>query len=447
MGVEFTKNTAITFSIGIANLVLSIVTSIVLARTLGPDGRGIYALAVLLPSLIETFGSLGIGPATVYYVARNEFPYRQILGNNIFLCLVVSALGVLAGTILVLFFRQKMFPGVAPEYLFMALVLVPFQIFFLYINYILLGLQKIWEFNYINISKSILFFGFVTFALLGLRFGVTGVLLAGILSWFVVDILLLHLTNNVTKGIDFKPNISYIKRVTTYGIQAHLANILGFLNYRLDLLLLNYFLGPAVVGLYAVGVGLVESLWMISSAVSTVLFPRVAAEINENRRNAFTPPVARIVLWTTTLGALVFLLLSRWIVLVLYSEKFLPAVSALQALLLGIVALSAGRVLANDIAGRGFQHLNIYSGTAAVFTNLILNILWIPSYGIVGAAWASTVSYIVSFLCFIYFYCHLSGNRWTVVVLPQEGDFAIYWKTARDLFKCYWAKVKTFISL
>ena len=71
---------------------------------------------------------------------------------------------------------------------------------------------------------------------------------------------------------------------------------------------------------------------------------------------------------------------------------------ALQALLAGIVALSAGRVLSNDIAGRGRLILNAYGGLAAVATNVVLNLLWIPRYGIVGAAWASTVSYSVSFL-------------------------------------------------
>ena len=162
--------------------------------------------------------------------------------------------------------------------------------------------------------------------------------------------------------------------------------------------LVNGFLGPAAVGLYAVGVGLVEKLWMISHAASTVLFPRVAAETEEQRRKEFTPLVARTVLWTTALGALALALLSRWIVLLLYSEAFLPAVGALQALLAGIVALSAGRVLSNDIAGRGRPILNAYGGLAAVATNVALNLLWIPRYGIVGAAWASTVSYSVSFL-------------------------------------------------
>lgn len=157
----------------------------------------------------------------------------------------------------------------------------------------------------------------------------------------------------------------------------------------------------------------------------------------------FTPLVARTVLWTTALGALALALLSRWIVLLLYSEAFLPAVGALQALLVGIVALSAGRVLANDIAGRGFPALNIYTGLVAVATNVALNLLWIPRFGIVSAAWASTVSYTVSFLGALFFYCRHSGNRWTKIVLPQRGDWALYFRAAKALCQWTWAKVRT----
>jgi len=435
---KFVQGTTLTFISGILSLLLGIGASIILARVLGPEGRGIYALAILLPSLIVTFGNLGIGPATVYYVAQGEFRRQEILGNNVFLSVGIGGIGIVAGLIVVLFFREKVFPGVAPGYLLLALVLVPVEVFFSYVRYVLLGAQRIKEFNYVQIAQSVLFLGFVALALLGLKAGVTGAILAGLFTWLVVDALVFHLARRVAGGVDFKPNSSYIKQATAYGIQAHLSNILGFLNYRVDMFLVNGFLGPAAVGLYAVGVGLVERLWMISQAASTVLFPRVAAEKEEDRRKEFTPLVARTVLWTTALGALLLALLSRWIVLLLYSEAFLPAVSALQALLVGIVALSAGRVLSNDIAGRGFPGLNIYTGLAAVATNIVLNLLWIPRYGIVGAAWASTASYTVSFLSALFFYCWLSGNRWIKVVFPQPGDWMIYRRAMSKL----WQQVK-----
>ena len=433
---KFVRGATITFISGVLNLLLGIGASVILARILGPEGRGIYALATLLPSLIVTFGNLGIGPATVYYVARGEFRRQEILGNNILLSLGIGGLGVLAGLFVVLFFHEAVFPGVSSGYLLLALALVPVEFFFSYVSYMLLGAQRIKEFNYVQIAQSGLFLGAIALALLGLKAGVTGAIIAGLFTRVIVGATVFRLALRIAGGIDLKPNTSYIKRATSYGVQAHLSNILGFLNYRADMFLVNWFLGPSAVGLYSVGVGLVEKLWMVSFAASTVLFPWVAAETEEQKRKEFTPLVARTVLWMTALASLILAFLSKWIVLLLYSEAFLPAVGALRALLIGITTLSAGRVLSNDIAGRGFPGLNIYTGLAAVTTNVVLDLLWIPRYGIVGAAWASTVSYTVSFLGALFFYCQLSGNQWTKVVLPQSGDWALYFRAGK--FLCRW---------
>lgn len=437
---KFVRGTTVTFISGALNLLIGVGTSVILARVLGPKARGIYALSTLLPSLIVTFGNLGIGSATVYYVARGEFLRQEILGNNILLSLGVGGAGVLTGLVVVFFFREAVFPGVSLNYLLLALILVPVEVFFSYTNYVLLGAQHIRKYNYAQIACSALFLGFIALALLGLKGGVIGAILAGLVTWLVVDTLVFRLAKTAAGGVDFRPNTSYIKRATTYGIQAHISNILGFLNYRVDMFLINWFSGPTAVGLYAVGVGLVEKLWMVSQAAGTVLLPRVAAETEEETRKVFTPLVARTVFWTTAFGALVLVFLSKWIVLLLYSESFLRAVGVLQALLAGVVTLSAGKVLANDIAGRGFPRLNIYTGVIAVATNVVLNLLCIPRYGIVGAAWASTVSYTVSFLGALFFYCRLSENRWMVVLLPQRGDWALYWKAGKAL--CQWARTK-----
>ena len=425
----FTKNTAITFTARVISLILGIGTSIVIVRLLGPGGKGIYTMAALLPSLVVTFGNLGIGPATVYYVARRQYPRREILGNNTFLGAVIGAIGVLAGLIVVLFFRQSIFPGVAPEYLFLALLMIPISIFFSYVNYILLGAQHIKQFNLISILQTVLFLIFIVLALWGFKAGVMGALAAGITSSFLVDVVVFFEAKKATRGISFHLNLPYIKDALTYGIKAHLANVLGFLNYRVDMFFVNAFLNPAAVGFYSIGVSLVEKLWMVSYAASTVLFPRVAAETEEQRRKELTSLVARSVLWVTALGAAVIFFLSHWIVWLLYSSAFLPAVRPLQILLPGIVTLSVGRVLANDIAGRGRVMLNNYAGLVTVATNVALNILWIPRYGIAGAALASTVSYTLAFLTQLFFYTRLSGNRWTVVVFPQRGDWALYWRT------------------
>jgi O-antigen/teichoic acid export membrane protein len=437
---QFTRNVSLTIVSKVLTLVIGVGTSVLIARALGPEGKGVYAMAMLLPTLIVTLSHLGIGLASVYYVAQQRYPCKEILGNNIILAAVISGIGVSGGLIVSVFFGQAIFAGVAKGYLLLALAIMPINFFFVYLENILLGTQRIKKYNYLSILHTVLFFSLIVLSLWVLKISVVGAILAGILAWLLTDVVLFLWVREVAGGVSFKWNREYIKQASTYGIKAHLGNILGFLNLRLDMFLVNAFLNPVAVGFYSIGVGLVEKLWLISQAAGTVLLPKVAAEMDEQRRKEFTPLAARTVLWITALGALVLVFLSRWIVVLLYSEDFLPSVNALQALLVGIVVLGPGRVLANDIAGRGRPMLNTYVGMPTLVTNLILNVFWIPRYGITGAAWASTVSYSLTLVARLFLYCRISGNSWTKVVFPQRGDWTLYRRTGVDLEQ--WVRTK-----
>ena len=76
--------------------------------------------------------------------------------------------------------------------------------------------------------------------------------------------------------------LGYLRPALGYGVKAHLGNLVAFLNYRMDIFLVNLFVGPGGAGLYSIAVRLVEQLWMISRAVSTVLLPRLSAMMGDD---------------------------------------------------------------------------------------------------------------------------------------------------------------------
>lgn len=87
--------------------------------------------------------------------------------------------------------------------------------------------------------------------------------------------------------------------------------------------------------------------------------------------------------------------------------------------------LSVGRVLSNDIVGRGWVMLSNYAGIVYGVTNIFLNILLIQRYGITGAAWVSTISYGFALSTMLIIFRRLFNNSWTKVLLPQRGDWAL----------------------
>jgi O-antigen/teichoic acid export membrane protein len=435
----FAKDTAVTLTARIAGLLLALITSVVIARTLGPEGNGIYTLATLFPLLLVTFTNLGIGPATVYYVAQDKYPLKEVLGINVVLSAVAGSAAGVVGLVIIVLFRGRFFPTVAPQYLMLMLLMVPLTLFGQhYVIQILLGARRIKEFNAATLLQKFFLLLFVLLATVGLKLGIAGALWATILSSLLLCVVLFPWLRKVAGGVRFRPNLEYVRDALSYGIKAHLGNIVGFLNYRIEIFLLGAFIPVTVVGFYAVAVGLAEKLWFVSESASIVLFPTVSAERDEQQRKQFTPLVSRNILLITAIGALVLYLVSQGAIVLLYSTVYQAAVPLFRILLPGIVFLSAGRILANDIAGRGKPLLNTYVGLIGLVVQVALNLAWIPRFGATGAAWATTISYGITSAVRLWLYLKLSGNSLTTVILPQSSDWLLY----RQLARLAWSSLR-----
>jgi len=125
-------------------------------------------------------------------------------------------------------------------------------------------------------------------------------------------------------------------------------------------------------------------------------------------------------------------------IVLLFSEEYLPAVQLFRILLPGIVALSASRILANDIAGRGKPLLNTYIGVISVALQLALNLAWIPRFGAMGSAWATTIAYSSDLGIRLWLYMKVSGNSLAEVILPRSSDWSLY----RQLAQLAWSRVR-----
>ena len=422
----FTKNTMITFVTRAVTVIFSIGITIIIARILGPGGQGIYSLAILLPTLLLIFTGFGINVASVFYIGKRKYSPKEVFGQNIIFTFLISIFAILIGLIIIFFFSDKLFPGVEKEYLFLALSLIPFALFFDLASSILLGLQKIKKYNIISFLQSLLFLVLVGILLLGFRFWITAAISAQVFSYVLTGIILFFITKKETGGLLLKFNKQYFQNALSYGFKVYLGGIFSFLHYRMDLFLINFFINPIAVGFYYVAVKLAEGIWLLSTSAATVLFPKVTSEEDSKQLKEFTPLVCRNVLFITFLIAFLLFVFSRWIIVLFYSEEFLDSVRPFQILLIGTLFTAGWRILANDIQGRGKPILNTYIIIFSAILNIILNILWIPRWGIQGAAWATVVSYLTALIVTVFIYSKISDNKIKDIIFFQKTDIGFY---------------------
>lgn len=400
-GSTLRRNISMTLVRQILVNVAQLMLVVLIARQLGAEGNGHYAMALLLPTLLVNFLNLGVAPATVYYVGRSEFTAWQAARENLRLGVAITTVGVAFALPVLLVWGESLFPDVPQHLLLAGLAAFPVSLLLAYLNSIFQGLEDFRIFNTTTLLPPYVALVGVVIALYGLQAGVLGAVLAYLLGQSVGLLLVILLLARRTRGASAECGprevLDYRRKTIQYGWKAHLSNIMAFVNYRADIFLVNFFLNPVATGLYVVAVQIAEGLWMLSHAASAVLLPRLSAMHEDpHARLALTRKSFMVVSGLTTVASAVAAVALYWFLGPIFGEQYWEALPAFLLLLPGIVAGAGSRMQSNCIAAAGKPEWNTYVAAMVVCVNVALNIVLIPILDISGAAMATSVAYIMN---------------------------------------------------
>jgi len=417
------KNSSITFTSNVFTFVLGLGASIIISRVLGPTNKGIYVLIALMPAFLLKLGTLGMEVSNVYFSGNRKYTISSIGSNSLFS-------GFSLGLVLILVFwtisKTEMYQNFVRSnnlnaaYIWLLMLMVPFSLISMFLNSILVGREKVIQFNGLCLLGIVLQVTFLIIFLILLGLGVFGVILVLVVTCLINVALMVVFVNKIEK-LKLSFNSRLLADSLKYGAKAYFGNLAQFLNYRLDIFLVAYFLTTADVGYYALAVGIAERLWMLPNSIATILFPRVSS-IKIKDANNLTPKVSRHTLSILSITALGLLFLSRPVINSLYGSAYLPSVKPFMLLLPGIVALGVGKILSADLAGRGRPEFGMLGAFVSLSVNIPLNIWLIPKWGIAGAAFASTVAYSLATLIALIVFLKISGNSLLDTLIIKKQD-------------------------
>ncbi|MGX1101479.1 flippase [Amorphus sp. MBR-141] len=396
---------------------------LLISRILGPEGTGIYSIALLLPMLLTLLLNLGINASNVYFVASKQFTlsHAWIASRNLSLLMIVA--GLFVGLAIILLAGATLFPGVDRELLMLAMLIFPSGLMTAIFLSLVQAEEDFRNYNIMVLVQPVT--GLLLFSALWLggTFTLPLAISATVISYLAGSIMGYLLVRRRVDIASVEKFGTYLSPAIRYGVKASSGNIIGFLIYRLDIFLVNMFLGPAATGLYTVAVRLVEQLWMISSAVSTVLLPRLSAMVGDDAgRGALTSLVTRATFHVTLLASGLLAVMAEPLIDILFGSRFQDASIVLFVLLPGVVLISGGRVIANDLAARGRVGLNLYLAILTLVLNTLGNILLIPAFGIIGAAVATSLAYTSDFVVRMIIMHRISRVPWWRFMFSVRSD-------------------------
>ncbi len=386
----------VTISFGVSAVIqaLNVVTGVLLARVLGPHGRGELAAVVLWPSVLAAVGSLGMQDATTYHAARGFWPLSTLVGSTLAITAAQAGLLLVAGAALLPFVLSH-YDASARRTAYLYLAFIPINLFTLALMAVLNGRQRFHWFQSLRLlviagSAAVL----VVLAAAGtltIQSAAIAYLAANLSIGLVAGVLVWRL------GVA-RPRASTgpARQLLRFGFQSHLGATSSLLNERLDQLLISVFLAPVQLGLYVIAVTMSSLAGLVGSSVSMVALPAVARLQSGAAQRAAARRFAQLTLGVSVVVTVPMALFAPVLLQLFFGAAYRDAAEVSRVLLVAAVALSTGRVIGTLLRAVG-RPLDAGIGEVVALAATVVGLAaLLPMLGIMGAAIASLVAYSVS---------------------------------------------------
>jgi O-antigen/teichoic acid export membrane protein len=427
---SFSSLVARVYATRLLQFACTVAVAFLLARLLGPEGRGVYSLLLLLPSTLFAIGQLGLPSALTFFAGAGR-SLGSLLAAAIGLGTVLAGVLLVASLLALPALQPVLFEAAPLQLLQVAALALPIQLAASFFGSILWGRQLVRPYSRVLAVQSV---GWLL--AVGGLVGVAGVGVPGALASYMlvtgggalaVVILALRQRSSeqvAERAIGTSREAVGAGTLLGYGLRLYPAGLTTFLSYRADLFLLSALLGDAAaIGLYAVAVSFAEISFQVPDSVATVFYPRVAGS-ERAEADRMAPSMARFTLLASAIAAVALIPLV-WLAIRIVLPAFDGSLLPFLILLPGAVALGLSKVLSGYISGLGRPGPVSVIAASALGVNLILNLVLIPPLGIVGAALASMTSYAAHAALTVGLASGLSGAGYREFILPGRVELRL----------------------
>lgn len=365
---------------------LGVISSVFINRYLGPTLKGEYAYLLNIINVIVLILNLGIYQSYPYFKRkygdemRSEY-FSVVILQFILYMIIASITSIAISKI---------------EYTII-FTLAPLMILTNQLNFIAL-VENVNIRNRLSIGNQLLYV-----IMLIILFVFSSQSLIYIFSaLYIKDIVIIfRIINKYKLSISFSSlNKNLIISILKFGVFPMLSALLITVNYNIDIIILRLFVSFKEIGYYSVGVALANQVWLIPDAFKDVLFSKTAKSdaIDDIKMSI------KINLYVSLLVIFGVTMFGKLLLTVLYGSEFLPAYSVTVIIFTGLVPMIFYKMIISLFNASGKQMLSFWILLLSAVINIGMNFALIPIYGIIGAAYASVLSYSLCGLLFTYIF-------------------------------------------
>ncbi len=398
--------------------------SLVATRALGPSGRGQYALALNLATVVWVLSHLSVEQSIGRMLARKEASLVELCHLASLFALALGLLGTAIALAIGLQVRGSLLGGASSATVVLAAATIPFTLIGQMSTALLLRTGGLRAYGWIIASGAAVQFMLVVGIEAGIGLSPELAMLSALLTIALVAIALAAVLARRV-GLQALIPITEARMVRSAlrtGIRLQAASVALWLNLNLDLLLVGLLANGHEAGLYSLSANLAEIVFV---AVSTIALGALETQTRMEAKaaTAYTMDFIGQNLGVAIALGLVAAAVSFPFIILVYGSAWRASVLPFALLMPAVVALAVENP-ARGMLIRIAPPLTISAASAAgLALNVGLNFLLIPSIGIVGASIASIASYWLAGGLMLYLLSHYGdvpikrAMRW-----PRRSD-------------------------
>jgi O-antigen/teichoic acid export membrane protein len=395
------KNTAVLASADIFTRLMRFGLAIVIARTLGPAGYGVYAFAFSFAEVYGVISDFGMSNLIIRDTSREKKYLARYVGNILF---VETALSLIAYGFLFVLVGAMNLPQEKAVIVYIAVI-----------SYVLTALAQIVRATFkaherMEYDATLNVIQQSVTVILGISVLYFGYGLIALAMVFVVGSLINLIASLALVSVKFtRPAFRLNRRFLTYLVKEvpsfGLIVFFSLIYYKISTLLLSFIQGDAATGWFNASYVMAASLTFLPAAFMGALFP-VISTLHVSSRDLAKTVYNESFRYMLILGlplAFGTTVLADKVINIIYGAPFQNSIVVLQIVIWSVSILFLNFVLITTLTSINLQRVVMYATGLAVTVNIVLNLLVIPGYSYVGASYVMIATELTTFsICFYY---------------------------------------------
>jgi O-antigen/teichoic acid export membrane protein len=418
--MTFLKNFWITGFTTLIITILAFFNNIIVTRTLGPEGRGVYAVISNLVIFLALIFGEGIRRSNTILAGKNENLVRTLFLQTLIYSLLIFILFSISYFFKFLYYN--FLPNISSLLLSITFLITIMTILWQSNQAIFLGLQKILEFNILSFVQVACFLLINILGIWLFNFELEEIILSLFLSGLITFIISLFYLKSLTFNSKEYEKVS-LKQVTFLGIKSTYAAGSMFLTLRSTIFFINFFLNPFQTGIYAVAALFSEIMQKVPNVLGAIVISKTVSD-NSNKPADDSTRIVRMVFLFNLIVVVALFFLGGIIIKILFGTEFLSSFMPLKLLLPAILFLGPGAILYSYYMGKAFPSAILWINGLVSIIHILLNLLFVPIYGIYAASLICSITYFIWSTSIIILFHIDTKKPITEILFCKKEDFA-----------------------